>query len=147
MRPLAMLCLTLSVMMAIVQLNKSLPLTNLPNLRSFLWRLGVDIFATSDIIRWHDSISQQIPPVPVHTSLVSIHGKTVNAVAACILDLIIHLEKRHSIDEPFVMEDQELQAAQIIKCKTDIVFESFLREYRSISMSVARSASSRFLYC
>jgi hypothetical protein len=65
---------------------------------------------------------------------VHIHGKIVRAVAICIIDAMVFFQ---GPDQVFVMESTELQHSMIVSENIcDIVFELFLKPFRSISMYV-----------
>ncbi|KAJ7508090.1 hypothetical protein B0H11DRAFT_1902396 [Mycena galericulata] len=118
-------------------------LTSIPTRNSSVMVLKVAVLSaleTTDIARWRDSFTDEIQPIARNTIPVFIHSKTTEAVGACILDVIIWLHTRSTDDEPFVMEDRELQEKKIIRCHTGIVFESFLREFRTISMFVVEAS-------
>ncbi|KAF8137871.1 hypothetical protein K438DRAFT_2120182 [Mycena galopus ATCC 62051] len=90
------------------------------------------------------SLEPHIDCVGRPTSIVAIHGKTVEAVAACIVDLMVHFQKHDSSEDAFVMEDSALHTQMIISENTaDIVLESFFNPVRCILIGVNNANSTR----
>ncbi|KAJ6560961.1 hypothetical protein B0H10DRAFT_2240199 [Mycena sp. CBHHK59/15] len=106
--------------------------------------VGVDVLEITDIIRWREFVATQVQPLARDASHVHIHGKTVEAVGACIVDLLTYFQRRSDRDEPFHMEDRRLQTRQIVRCNaSDMAVESFLRDCRLISLGVRLGSSTR----
>ncbi|KAJ6505110.1 hypothetical protein C8R45DRAFT_1090861 [Mycena sanguinolenta] len=106
--------------------------------------VGVDLLDTSVIREWHNMLEPKIEHVTRNTSVVTIHGKTVEAVANCIIDLIVYFQKRSFPEEVFAMEDSDLHIQMIVsENANDLVFESFLNPIRCISIGVQDDRASR----
>ncbi|KAJ7238534.1 hypothetical protein B0H12DRAFT_1237888 [Mycena haematopus] len=99
--------------------------------------VGVDVLSGSHIVRWHDTIEAKVEHLARNTSMVQIHGKTVAAVATCILDMIVYFQKRDCSQDIFAMEDSDLQLQMLVnENAADLVFESFFKPVRLISIPV-----------
>ncbi|KAJ6605776.1 hypothetical protein B0H10DRAFT_2228926 [Mycena sp. CBHHK59/15] len=106
--------------------------------------VGVDVLEITDILRWREFVATQVQPLARDASHVHIHGKTVEAVGACIVDLLAYFQRRSDRDEPFHMEDRRLQTRQIVRCNaSDMAVESFLRDCCLISLGVRLGSSTR----
>ncbi|KAJ7438198.1 hypothetical protein B0H11DRAFT_2254787 [Mycena galericulata] len=102
--------------------------------------VGKDILAPAAIIGWSRSVDQLMHPVdPDHrVRPVFIQGKTIHAIAACTLDLLIYVHMlADDPDATFNMEDPDL-ANQILRRSTSISLRSFfvpVRMYEIVSRS------------
>ncbi|KAJ6479988.1 hypothetical protein C8R47DRAFT_1074450 [Mycena vitilis] len=55
---------------------------------------GVDIFGTDTIVNWHRSFLDSIYPLPAQVPHLYLHAKTIAAAAECLIDLLVHVERR-----------------------------------------------------
>ncbi|KAJ6570006.1 hypothetical protein B0H10DRAFT_2444595 [Mycena sp. CBHHK59/15] len=106
--------------------------------------LGVDVLESDVIEAWQQSIYDLAQPIMPTIRPVFIQGKTVRAVAACVLDLIIYIEcRKYDADLDFKMEDQTL-ASDILTCTTSISLISFFLPLRMLEIRNGRRRSGGF---
>jgi hypothetical protein len=76
---------------------------------------GVDFLEASAIVEWRTTVATDARSPNAVT--VHVHGRTIHAVAACIVDILIHIENRdNTLDNTFLMEDHKLQHDDVIAC-------------------------------
>ncbi|KAJ7032324.1 hypothetical protein C8F04DRAFT_1262077 [Mycena alexandri] len=98
--------------------------------------LGVDILEPFEVEEWYNDVSELIRPVTIGLPFASLHTKTIEAGGECLLDLIIHIATCNTRTAPFIMQNRDLQQAEVLRCDSEISFESFLKDYRVISVGV-----------
>ncbi|KAJ7655710.1 hypothetical protein DFH06DRAFT_1132791 [Mycena polygramma] len=106
---------------------------------------GVDIFGTDTIVDWHRSILDSIYPLPVQVPHLYLHAKTINAAAECIIDLLVHVERRkRDFNVAFTMFNPTVQVEGILSCNSNVPLESFFHPLRHVGIGVReRGARSR----
>ncbi|KAJ7034299.1 hypothetical protein C8F04DRAFT_1183352 [Mycena alexandri] len=89
-----------------------------------------------EVEEWYNDVSELIRPVTTGLPFASLHTKTIEAGGECLLDLIIHIVMRNTRTAPFIMQNRDLQQAEVLRCDSEISFELFLKDYRVISVGV-----------
>ncbi|KAJ7796812.1 hypothetical protein B0H14DRAFT_2619559 [Mycena olivaceomarginata] len=102
------------------------PAAELPPLRP-----GIDILPPSAIVHWQTSIRDSVRAAIESAPHLFLHGKTVPALAQCLVELLIHFEKRkHEPDTTFAMFNRRLQAEEIFFSGATAELESFFKDLR-----------------
>ncbi|KAJ7440580.1 hypothetical protein FB451DRAFT_1443184 [Mycena latifolia] len=103
--------------------------------------IGEDVLTPATITEWRDSIKLAVQPLPSTINNVYIKGKTVRAVSACLVDLLVYSKALKSDGSlPFKMADAVL-CAEIISCRERITIESFFLPIRMPDIASSRRSS------
>ncbi|KAJ7817986.1 hypothetical protein B0H14DRAFT_3474172 [Mycena olivaceomarginata] len=110
------------------------PAAELPPLRP-----GIDILPPSAIVHWQTSIRDSVRAAIESAPHLFLHGKTVPALAQCLVELLIHFEKRkHEPDTTFAMFNRRLQAEEFFFSGATAELESFFKDLRLVSIGVRK---------
>ncbi|KAJ7890078.1 hypothetical protein B0H14DRAFT_2561359 [Mycena olivaceomarginata] len=81
---------------------------------------GINFLEASAIVEWQKAVDTDA--WSPNTVTVHVHGRTIHTIAACIVDILIHIENQDNpLDNTFLIEDHKLQHNNVIACETTII--------------------------